>query len=345
MEGDFSERMSRLIDRISTDYFAKYGDQANVQLSSPQVTELVYGTNLHRLSLEISKYLEHKDSLWLLFDNLDKGWPTHGLQAEDLTIIRTLLEATRKMERQLQRHGIEAHTIIFIRNDVYELLIEETPDRGKETKVLLDWVDSDMLREMIRRRIIFNDLPSDTNFDDIWPKICVSHLEGQESSDYLIDRSLMRPRYLIDLINHCKSFAINLKHSKIDHDDIRKGLKAYSSDLVSDIGLEVRDVYPQAENILYAFISSKPHLSEEEVLRLIEEDGGIDNKNSEKIVDLLIWYGFLGVTQNISDEPKFIFNVNYNMSLLKGMIKKMKGKGLLYYINPAFWPGLSTEVE
>jgi hypothetical protein len=41
--------------------------------------------------------------VWLLVDNLDKGWPTRGTTSEDILIVRSLLDATRKLQRQLGR--------------------------------------------------------------------------------------------------------------------------------------------------------------------------------------------------------------------------------------------------
>ncbi|WP_431194271.1 P-loop ATPase, Sll1717 family, partial [Pseudomonas viridiflava] len=142
----------------------------------------------------------------------DKGWPTSGLQHEDLLIIRALIDATRKIERTFERAHVTVHTIVFLRNDVYELLVKETSDRGKEAKVLLDWTDADLLRELLRLRIASNNFKGNEPFSAIWPKVCVSHYKGEESSQYLIDRSLMRPRFLLSLISQCKSFAINLNH-------------------------------------------------------------------------------------------------------------------------------------
>jgi hypothetical protein len=150
------------------------------------------------------------------------------LRPEDLIIIRTLIEAARKLERDLSGRDIEAHTLIFLRNDVFELLVDETPDRGKEAKAGVDWTDPDLLRELIRRRLVFGGLDSNRTFEELWTSICVSHIGGEESSQYLIDRSLMRPRSLIDLINHCRSCAVNLRHARIEPEDIRKGLALFS---------------------------------------------------------------------------------------------------------------------
>jgi hypothetical protein len=60
----------------------------------------------------------------------------------------------------------------------------------------LDWSDADMLREMLRLRLVSNLAESERNKDffTIWRQICESHYAGEESSAYLIDRSMMRPR-------------------------------------------------------------------------------------------------------------------------------------------------------
>ena len=232
-EGDFSERLSRLLQHVADDYQAKYGEDSNRTLTQQEITQLLYLHDVNTLRDQVVEYLKLKKGLYLLFDNLDKGWPTHGLTATDIAILRALLEATRKIERQLQRREIDCSTLAFLRNDVYELLVSETPDRGKEGRVAIDWSDPDLLRELIRRRLMYSDMP-DRPFDDLWRRICVSHIDGEESSQYLIERCLMRPRGLIDLSNHCRGFAVNLGHSKIEVEDIRKGLRAFSGDLVVD---------------------------------------------------------------------------------------------------------------
>lgn len=337
-EGDFSERISNLMDRISQDYQHKYGIDKRRTLSSPEITELIFKHDIHKIHELLEKYLSKKDSLWILFDNLDKGWPTHGIQPIDLVIIRALLEATRKIERQMSRKKLKVHTVIFLRNDVYELLVEETADRGKESKVLLDWTDPDMLRELARRRIAYSNLDDNTSFDDLWPQICVSHIAGEESSQYLIDRSLMRPRFLIDLLNYCKSFAVNLNHIKISVEDIEKGFNVFSNDLIQDISLEIRDVYPNAENIIYEFIGVEPVINEIKIIDIIKEKVSSD-ENASDIFRLLLWYGFIGVKNN--GDILYIHNFNYNMKTMEGMMNKNRSSGkLMFSVNPAFWPGL-----
>jgi len=148
-EGDFSERMSGLMEKIYSEYQSRYGDQSDVRLNAAQVTEIIYKHDVRSLRNQLIDYMGKKGALWLLFDNIDNGWPTSGLEHSDLLIIRALIDATRKIERQFGRNNLDINTAIFLRNDVYELLVRETADRGKEASVLLDWTDPDLLRELL----------------------------------------------------------------------------------------------------------------------------------------------------------------------------------------------------
>jgi hypothetical protein len=339
-EGDFSERMSKLIGRISDDYRSRHGSDSSTVLSTGEITELLYKHYVPLLRAEVTLYLKAKDGLLLLFDNLDKGWPTHGLQPEDLVIIRALLDATRKVERQLERVGVTCQTLVVLRNDVYALLVEETPDRGKEARASLDWTDPELLREVLRLRLVFSGLPGNAEFLDLWRSLCISHIRGEESSQYLIDRCLMRPRSLIDLVTQCKGAAVNLRHSKIDVEDIAKGLRAYSTDLVFEIGLEIRDVFPEAEEVLYLFIQEPPRFSAEALARLLAKSS-MPAEKQEAVKDLLLWYGFVGIVADGSGEAVYIHSVNYDMQLLRGLMRKA-GQNVLFEINSAFRPALEV---
>ena len=340
-EGDFSERMTVLLERISHDYAVKFDMNPDTVLTQAQVTDLVYKHDVAALRQHVRTYMSHKGELWVLIDNLDKGWPTHGVADDDLILIRALLEATRKLEQDFQRADQTCHTVVFLRNDVYEILVRETPDRGKESKIAIDWTDADLLREVLRRRIVYNQMDSRLEFLHIWPRLCVSHIGGEESSQYLIERSLMRPRCLIDLIEHCRGHAVNLQRDKIGPEDIAAGLIAYSSDLLTDIGYEIQDVMPDADEILYAFVGEKKTMWAKEYRNILEQ-AGISRSSIGAITEILLWYGFLGV-HVASEEPRYIYSVNYDIRRLKAIMGKLDGDNVRYAINPAFWDALEVE--
>lgn len=343
-EGDFSERILDLVARLTDEADQKYDLDKLQYLSAAQVNQLIYKHNMPKLREELTGYLKHKESVWILFDNIDKGWPTRGVDSSDTIILRGLLESTRNIERFFHKHGIVCVTLVVVRNDVYELLIDETPDRGKESKVSLDWTDPQELRQMLLRRLAYGGLKQATNFEESWNQICVSHIEGEESSQYLIERSLMRPRNLLNLLNYCKSNAVNLQHTRIEEEDVRRASAMYSADIGNEIGLEIRDVFPQAEDILYCFIGSPPILTVQQVKGCLAESR-ICDADHENLMEILMWFGFLGVRQKGATEfsETYIYDVYYDMKKLRRLARNLAQEQMELSIHPAFWPFLGID--
>lgn len=339
VEGDFSERLLALSQRISQDYGQRFGNSDGTKLSTDQVTQLVYSHDVKNLRAQVNAYLKHKQGVWVLFDNLDKGWSTQGVDVVDAMVLRCLIDAGRKVERDMRKAGNTVHCLVFIRNDVYDHLMRQSADYGKEMLVKLDWTDPDMLRELLRLRLVAS-LPEESHnlaFNQIWPQLCVSHYKGEETSSYIIERALMRPRNVIKIFAHSKGFAANLAHSKIDDADLEKGVRAYSQDLLVELDHELADVFPVARDLLYQFIDAPPQMSRQDLESLMRE-AGIEELDIYKVVDFLLYYGILGVRTS-EDVIHYIFNVNYDLKVLQVRAARIVD-GVVYVMNPAFRPAL-----
>lgn len=345
-EGDFAERMLRLTQNIADAYDQQASGEApsaeQKQLTRPQITEFLYLHDLKELRDAVVEYLKLKQGVWILFDNIDKGWHAHGVDPEDLVILRSLLDALSKLRRELSRAEVQCNTVVFLRNDVYELLIESMPDRGKISKIALDWTDPNLLREILRRRFVSNLSDKSAEFATIWRNIAQSHVfGGQESSQYVIDRCLMRPRALLDFLTHSKAHAVNLRHTKILEEDFREGERTYSTDLINQIDLEIQDVYADAINSLYAFIEA-PSLMDEKQLHTYFERLKLPSDKYEKMIELFLWYGFLGILRE-DGNTTYIYDVNYEMRKLIALKNKRPEVDMVFSINPAFWAGLDIK--
>ena len=345
VEGDFAERMLRLTECIGAALESKQQTSSTATeplLTRTQITEFLYIHNLKDLREAVVEYLKLKHGVWILFDNIDKGWHANGVDHEDLVILRCLIEALSKLRRELSRAEVTCNTVVFLRNDVYELLIQSMPDRGKISKIALDWTDPNLLREVLRRRFVSNIQDKSTEFSTIWRNISQSHIfGGQESSQYIIDRCLMRPRALIDLLNHAKAHAVNLRHAKILEEDFKEGERAYSTDLINQIDLEIQDVYPLAINSLYAFIEA-PSLLDEKQLHTYFNRLGLPVENYDQMIELFLWYGFLGILRE-DGTMTYIYDVNYEMRKLVALKKMRQENEIVYSVNPAFWAGLDIK--
>ena len=337
-EGDFSERLVGLSQQLIADFKARFGTARAQRLTATDVTELVHKRNIRDIRNTLSTYLAFKDSVWVLFDNLDKGWSAHGLTSGDVLILRCLIDAARKIQRELQGDGHDFHCVVFVRNDVYQLLVEASADYGKESRAVLDWTDADLLREVLRRRLIRNVPLGDTSFARVWSQICVTHYHGEETSQYLIDRSLMRPRNLIKLLAHCRGFAVGLERARIEEVDLEKGLRAYSIDLITEADQELTDILGADTDLIYYFIGE----GQEFDLRKLESilsGAGVPAEKTDNVIQFMLYYGFLGVKAE-DQIPRYIFELGYDIKLLSTVAMKAKGN-LMYVLNPAFHPGLN----
>lgn len=340
-EGDFSERLLTLSQRISEDYKARFSETGGTRLTTEQVTQLVYRHDLRALRDRILKYLERKQSVWVLFDNLDKGWSTSGVDVIDAIVLRCLIDAGRKIERDMRKGGHTVHCVVFIRNDVYEHLMQNSADYGKEMRAVLDWTDPDQLRRMLRLRLVsgLDAQLRDAPFENVWRTLCVSHYTGEETAAYIIERSLMRPRNVLKIFSHSRGFANNLSHQKITEEDLEKGLSAYSNDLLVELDHELTDVLPMATDVLYYFLESKREMTLLE-LRDVIRSAHIEEAEIDKVVAFLLYYGVIGLKS--AEDDKYIYNVNYDIRQLLIRAERL-GESARYVINPAFCPALDIQ--
>lgn len=332
-EGDFSERLVGVAQTLINTFKTKYGqEETDQRLTATQITELLYKHNIREIKAKLSDYLKFKNSTWLLFDNLDKGWSSHGLSQDDILILRGLIDAARKIQHQMQREKHDFYSLVFVRNDVYQLLVETSADYGKENRVTLDWTDSDLLREVIRRRLISNFETDDITFEKMWNEICISHYKGEDTSQFLIDHSLMRPRNLIKLIGHCRGYAVSMGRTKIEESDIEKGLKAYSLDLVTEADQELTDIIGSDTNLIFHFIGEGKEFNRVGLCKILEGASIAENRHND-VIRFMIYYGFLGVY--VENNVKYIFDVGYDMKLMDVLLQKA-GNESMFILSPAF---------
>ena len=57
------------------------------------------------------------------------------------------------------------------------------------------------------------------------------------------------------------------------------------------------------------------------------------------VMDVLLYYGFMGIKHDL-DPPRYIFDVGYDMRILK-VIASKHSDAVSYVLNPAFYPGLN----
>lgn len=326
-QGDFSERLMGIVEKIIEVYpnFKKN--------PKSDVTQFLYQGNIQQLNESLAFYLAKYDEVWLLIDNIDKGWSGQGVDSQDIAIIRCLLEATRKLQRALENEDVDFKSLVFIRKDVYDLLVDQSPDRGKESVVNLEWSDEFLIKDLLKKR--FNELDELTGkFENIWTKLFDPHVGGENSFLYIQERTFFRPRDILNFTRKCLSIAISRGHTRVTEEDILLAEKAYSEDMLEALRYEIRDVSPNNKYslILQLFMRKHSNLSRDD-LELILMEAEIPEDQIDSTIDQLMWFSFIGI--KCGEENRFSYQVMYNIEKLKNLAKTSI-ENSVYCIHPAF---------
>jgi energy-coupling factor transporter ATP-binding protein EcfA2 len=333
--GDFTTRLTRLSTIIAREL--RDATRNGKTISVNQVTNMVFKSGIGKIRELIISNTNPKYPITFLFDNIDKGWPATGVQREDVTIVRLLVESLDKVRSDLSAKGREFHSLVFVRHDVYDLMMDQTSDRGKSGQVSIDWTDRAKLTQVIFRRLQVGLGDKRSSMAELWHRIFPRTVLQRESLNYFIDHSLMRPRFLIDLIEGAIANGINRGRRTIEEADCIDAVRQHSLTLVDDFGFEMRDVSGISSDVLYGLLGA----SKSEHKSVIGDrfiKGGFTEETADMAIRLMFWYGLIGIEEE-DGRGKYIYDYLYNMKRLTAEAAQ-RGENPLLVINPALHVGL-----
>lgn len=331
-ELDFAQRLNWQLDRVTRQL-----GSMDVQLIGPRLTQILYSGEQRQLSRAVREYISSREAVWLLVDNLDKGWPIKGASDKDILIARALLEAARKIQNDFADSDVDFNCVVFLRSDIYELLRDQTPDKGKDRPILLDWDDPQVFEQLIWLRIQ-SAFPDCTSFEQAWRQLCAPLVGGQASFDYIVERTLMRPRDLLQFLRHCIDVAVNRGRCRIEEEDVEQAERGYSQDMLIDFAYEIADTHPEYELLPWVFEQASDQLPVDEVRDRIMQGLAIDSGQADEAIDFLVSLGFLGVVSR-GGEPKYSYQMR---GLTKPLSLAIRAGDAELTIHPAFRVALDT---
>lgn len=330
---DFAQRLNWQLDRVTRQL-----GSLDAQQIGPKLTQILYSGEQRELTRAVRDYVSDREAVWLLVDNLDKGWPIKGAGTQDILIARALLEAARKIQNDFADEEVEFNCIVFLRSDIYELLRDQTPDKGKDRPILLDWDDPQVFEQLVWLRIQ-RAFPDCSSFAQAWPRLCVPLVGGQASFDYIVERTFMRPRDLLLFLRHCIDVAVNRGKDRIEEEDIEQAERGYSQDMLIDFSYEIADTHPEYELLPWVFEQANAQLPVDEVRDRIMQGLSVDGTVADATVDFLVSLGFLGVS-NRGAEPKYSYQLR---GLTKPLTVAVRAGDAELVVHPAFRSALAIE--
>ena len=325
---DFPQRLVHYVNRL-----VSQTDMAS-PVASEAVLQSLYGGEAKPLTDAVTEYLQHKDSIWLLVDNLDKGWPIGGSSSTDILLIRSLLDATRKLQDELQDRNIDFKSLVFLRSDIHEHLITEIPDKGKDTAIRLEWDDPAAFERIVERRVLASTNLQGNFVEEIWPSICTPLVDTEASFGFLLNRTLMRPRDVLLFLHRCVQTAINRGHNRIYEEDILFAEKGFSNDMLENLQFEITDLNPEYEDILLAFAGSTAEMTMDDARLLLVVYAGLEETNeADEAIETLVRYGFCGMRSSAFHTATYAFAFSGGYDRLR---KALNHDNVTLVIHPAF---------
>lgn len=211
---------------------------------------------------------------YLIIDRLDEGWVEEGLR---YLLIRALIETVRDFVdvRNLK-------IVVAIRHDLLERVFTLTRDPGfqeeKYRSLYLDlsWTPgqlTDIIDRRLNQLVKFRYGKSELTHRDVLPT-----LKGQRhkpAMEYMIDRTLMRPRDIIVFFNYCVAEAIDREHITLQNFKAAEG--SYSEDRLKSLQYEWQSDYPHLTHFITNIFTKSPYrFTVDEIDAIRAQDAALD---------------------------------------------------------------------
>lgn len=232
----------------------------------------------------VLRSLNPNHEYFILFDQLDLGFDPRNPDYNNRVI--GLLLAARDLNNKAKELDKKLSVSIFLRGDIYDKLKFE--DKNKITRGYTTFIEWDVrgnltLKNLIEKRLteVLRSSPMENvRWEDVFDE---DHLmTGKQSKyNYIIDRTFLRPR---DIIQFCNEVITQHKHhtgsGKIENKEINDAKIEYSRYFLEELDDEIHKHIPEYEKILevikkigyYQFDLRDFSLAFEEKKSLFDED-------------------------------------------------------------------------
>ena len=193
----------------------------------------------------------------IAIDGLDQGWDPSLQEASELLV--ALVGEAHDLE-QRYRPGLKI--AIFALEELYRDISSKDRDSDKRSVEYYSW-DSDQLADLVGARILAVTRGVNSREDPrgAWTMIFQESIDGLSTFDYVVGRSLMRPRHVLRFCREALIVANNRRHQLVGAEDILESEETYSGQLIDDLALEYSDRYPGIGDLLIEFLESPSEIS------------------------------------------------------------------------------------
>lgn len=256
------------------------------------------------------KDLSNRRPIIFLIDELDKGWDA---SEEAKMFIAGLFQAALSANELSENFRI----IISLRKELHDNIPTLYEDYQKNIDLfeVLEW-DEESLLKLITKRIEYSIKGLKCqNPKEIWNLIFDDKIGKLDSFNYIVDRTLYRPREVIQLCSESQDRAVEKRRDIIEINSLISAEAKYSENRTKDISNEYKFQYPNLINLFEVFRGASCTFNREELEEICTKiligdyKTGVrlkwlDGQNEEFIINVLWIVGFLLVrtTATVNNE-------------------------------------------
>ncbi|QBE64276.1 P-loop ATPase, Sll1717 family [Pseudoduganella lutea] len=310
---EFARKVAVELNRTSKDFVENVADiLSKLKVKAGSLGE--YGLTLEkelRNVAQVDSLQHHVASIAnsgakfvILVDDLDLGWDNSPVANNLLLGLLSATSALTALSRNI-------YVCVFLREDVYSILITKTQHSDKYRNIeALRWTHDNLLK-ILNKRINFNrkNFLLD-NIPDPFPTVFPNTIGTSNTDNWMIERTLGRPRELIQLARY---YSESVEDKSPDAEKLKACEQAYSSWKLDDLCTEYSNQYPGLISIFSfwktKFFRQKYHLKRTEIEEMLLRIAAEVELNAEwfnKIVDELDITLFLRVLYEIGFIGDFV---------------------------------------
>lgn len=232
---------------------AKKLSEEQVHDVKKRATEVVSSLQIQKLNEILSLLADYsfddpQKNYYIIIDQLDESWAENETRYK---FIRALIEEI-KVFRKIKNIKIIAALRLDLLRSVFNLTRSSGFQEEKYESYILDikWT-TQQLTELVQKRVgeVYRKqyTRDDVTIKDIFPKPKGGH-KGITPIEYIIERTLLRPRDVLQYVNEC--FNVALDRERISWDSIHKAEATYSLKRLRSLKEEWGDIYPSFEETI-----------------------------------------------------------------------------------------------
>ena len=274
-----------------------------------------------------------KITFFVVADDLDKHWDTNTPQSIDLLV--GLLAEIGKMQKFFGPH---LRVAMFLREDIFNTLAKHDEDLPKRDFLRMRWTESN-LRHLVAVRLAKK--VGDMSDEEVWLTVFPENVRNIEASQYILARSLPRPRDVLDFCQKAIDQAQINEHTHVTEQDILDGEKQFSDALFFSVSSEFKVQYPNLDEILFEFVEFPEKVTWDAfntfALKLVQEKREVMRSwLGGKIItpyflaEVLFNVGFIGVSRDYQSTVYF-----YSGESFAG-VRGLTSSEPIIHIHPAF---------